>query len=218
MDIIGSPNIGAYALATDQYVILPSETPSSKAKRITETLSGTIIYTSIGGSILIGVLAVANSNGVILPHYATDEEVEAIRSAAHVNVDRIESKRTALGNLVLANDHGAVADPQLMRQASVVKKIGDILGVEVVEGEVAGLPYVGSLTVATNKAALAHPMLKDNEQKQLQNVLKVPVEVGTVNSGVPFVKSGLLVNEHGAVVGSETSGPEIFIISNLFGL
>ena len=35
--------------------------------------------------------------------------------------------------------------------------------------------------------------------------------------GVPFVASGLVVNENGALIGNLTTGPEIVIITNLFG-
>jgi translation initiation factor 6 len=111
---------------------------------------------------------------------------------------------------VLANDKGAVADPRI--EQDHMNKIADTLGVEVVHGEIAGLPYVGSLATATNKGVLAHPLLKEEERKVLSNVLKVPVDVGTVNCGVPYVATGLLGNSHGAVVGLLTTGPEMFII------
>ena len=45
------------------------------------------------------------------------------------------------------------------------------MGVEAVPGEIAGLPYVGSLAVATNKGVVAHPLLKDSERKLLEDVL-----------------------------------------------
>ncbi len=93
-----------------------------------------------------------------------------------------------------------------------MKKIADTLGVEVVRGEIAGLPYVGSLATATNKGVLAHPMLREEEEKVLADVLKVPVDVGTINCGVPYVSTGLIGNDWGAVAGSVTTGPEMFII------
>jgi translation initiation factor 6 len=68
--------------------------------------------------------------------------------------------------------------------------------------------------VATNKGVLAHPMLKDEERKILENLLKVPVDVGTINCGVPYVGTGLLANSKSAVAGSMTTGPEMFIIGN----
>jgi len=147
---------------------------------------------------------------VILPPFATEEEVEAIKSASDFNVTVMDTKKTAYGNLVLANDKGAVADPRLDR--GVVNKIGDTLGVEVVSSEIAGLPYVGSLATATNKGVLAHPMLKGEERKVLEDVLKVPVDVGTINCGIPYVATGLLGNSYGAVMGLLTTGPEMFII------
>ena len=83
--------------------------------------------------------------------------------------------------------------------------------------EIAGLPYVGSLAVATNKGLLAHPLLKDEERKVLESVFKVPVEVGTINCGIPYVGTGLIANSKAAVAGSMTTGPEMFIIEQALG-
>ena len=63
---------------------------------------------------------------------------------------------------------------------------------------------------------LAHPLLQDQERDLIEDVLKVPVDVGTINGGVPFVASGLLANDFGVLIGPPTKGPEIVIISNLF--
>jgi translation initiation factor 6 len=112
----------------------------------------------------------------------------------------------------LTNDKGAVVDPRF--KEAEIKKISDTLGVEAVATEIAGLPYVGSLAVATNKGVLAHPLLKDEEKKILEGIFKVPVDVGTVNCGVPYVGTGLIANSHSAVAGSMTTGPEMFIIGN----
>jgi len=114
--------------------------------------------------------------------------------------------------LVLANDKGAVVDPRL--KGTEIKLISETLDVEVVPSEIAGLTYVGSLAVVTNKGLIAHPMLKDEERKVLEDVFKVPVDVGTVNCGIPYVGTGLIANSHAAVAGSMTTGPEMFIIGN----
>jgi translation initiation factor 6 len=57
-------------------------------------------------------------------------------------------------------------------------------------------------------------MLKESERKLLEDVLKVPVDVGTVNCGIPYVGTGLICNSYAAVAGSLTTGPEIFIIGH----
>lgn len=211
-DIVGSPCIGVYSLATDDMVVVPSLVPLKKARKIAEWLKVTLVHTSIGSSVLVGALSSGNSNGILLPRFVLDEEMEAIRSVFEGNIIAMETKKTAYGNIVLANDHGAIVDPRL--KSSEVSAIADALNVEVVRGEIAGLPYVGSLGLATNKGALVHPLLKDSEREVLEQVLKVPVDVGTVNCGIPYVGTGLIGNRHGAVAGSMTTGPEMFIIEH----
>ncbi|MFQ6064685.1 MAG: translation initiation factor IF-6 [Candidatus Bathyarchaeia archaeon] len=208
--LFGSASLGVYSLATDQIVIVPLQVQASKAKGLGEWLKARVVRTNIGGSVLIGALACANSNGIVLPHFVREEEIEAIKAASDINMSIMETKKTAYGNLILANDHGAVVDPRLKKRD--LKKIGDALDVEMVQGEIAGLPYVGSLAIATNKGVLAHPMLKEDEEKVLRDVLGVHVDVGTINCGIPYVATGLIGNAHGAVAGSITTGPELFII------
>ncbi|MDH5754414.1 MAG: translation initiation factor IF-6 [Candidatus Bathyarchaeota archaeon] len=212
--LVGSASIGVYSLVTDEILIVPKWVPPKKAERLGKWLKVKLIHTTIGGSVLAGALACANSNGILLPHYIREEELEAIKSTFEGNITVMETKKTAYGNIVLANDYGAVVDRLL--KASEIKKISETLGVEVVPGEVAGLPYVGSLAVATNKGVLAHPLLKDSERKPLEDVLKVPVDVGTINCGIPYVGTGLISNRYAAVAGLLTTGPEMFIIGHAF--
>jgi len=209
-DVFGNACIGVYSLVNDRIAIIPPQVPESKRQKVEEWLKVKVVATTVGKSVVTGALACSNSNGVILPPFATEEEVEAIKSASDINVTVMDTKKTAYGNLILANDKGAVADPRLER--GVLDKIGDTLGVEVVSSEIAGLPYVGSLATATNKGVLAHPMVKEEERKVLEDVFKVPVDVGTINCGIPYVATGLLGNSYGAVTGLLTTGPEMFII------
>jgi translation initiation factor 6 len=210
--IVGSPSIGVYALATENIVLIPRMVPIEKAQEYADWLRTKLLYTSIGGSVLGGALVCANSNGMLLPSYVRQEELAQIKSVFDGNITIMETKKTAYGNLVLASDKGAVVDPRF--KENEISLIADALGVEVVPTEIAGLPYVGSLATATNKGVLAHPLLKDEERKTLENVFKVPVDVGTINCGVPYVGTGLLANSHAAVAGSMTTGPEMFIIGN----
>jgi len=209
-DVLGSASIGVYSLATDTMVIIPPQVLKSKAQKVGGWLKVKVVSTTVGESVLIGALARANSNGIVLPHFTLEKEMEAVKAASDLNVTVMDTKKTAYGNLILANDYGAVVDPRLGRKD--VNKIEDTLGVEVVAGEIAGLPYVGSLATATNEGVLAHPLLREEEQKVLEDVLKVHVDVGTVNCGIPYVATGLIGNKYGAVVGSMSTGPEMFII------
>ena len=210
--IVGSASIGVYALATENIVLIPRMVPLQKAQEYADWLKVKLAYTSISGSVLAGSLVCANSTGMVVSQAVRVEELAAIKSTFEGNITIMESRKTAYGNLVLASDKGAVVDPRF--KEAEIKKISETLGVEVLPTEIAGLPYVGSLAVATNKGVLAHPLLKDDERKILETIFKVPVDVGTVNCGVPYVGTGLLANTHAAVAGSMTTGPEMFIIGN----
>lgn len=211
LNLFGSASIGVYSRATDKMAIIPPQAPETKANKVGEWLGVKVARTFIGGSVVVGALVSANSNGVILPHYVQKEELETIKTAAgDANLAMMDTKRTAYGNMVLANDHGAIVDPRLKPQT--IERISDTLGVEVAPGEIAGLPYVGSLALATNKGVLAHPLVKDEEQQLLREVLKVPIDVGSINCGIPYVATGLIGNSSNVVAGFLTTGPEMFII------
>jgi len=210
--IVGSPSIGVYSLATNRFALIPKMVPKEKAERTAEWLKVKLIQTSISGSVLIGALVCANSNGILLPNSVRAEELATIKSCFEGNITIMETKKTAYGNLVLANDYGALVDPRF--KENEIKQIAETLNVNAVPSEIAGLPYVGSLAVATNKGVLAHPLLKDDERKVLEGVFKVPIDVGTINCGIPYVGTGLIANSYAAVAGSMTTGPEMFIIGN----
>ena len=210
--IVGNSSIGVYTLANEKIVIIPVMVPKQKAQEFADYLKVKLAYTSISGSVLAGALVCANSNGMLVPNSIREEELAKIKAAYDGNIELMDIKKTAFGNLILANDKGAVVDPRFKEKE--IKKISETLGVEAVPTEIAALPYVGSLATATNKGVLAHPLLKDEERKILESVLKVPVDVGTVNCGIPYVGTGLIANSHAAVAGSMTTGPEMFIIGS----
>jgi translation initiation factor 6 len=210
--IVGSASIGVYSFATEKFVVVPKAVPHKKALQIAEWLKVKLAHTSVSGSMLAGAFCCANSNGLLLPLSVCEEELAVLKSVFEGNITIMETKKTAYGNLVLANDFGAAVDPRF--KEPTIKQISETLGVEAVRTEIAGLPYVGSLAVATNKGVLAHPLLKDDERKVLESVFKVPVDVGTVNCGIPYVGTALIANSHAAVAGSMTTGPEMFIIGN----
>ena len=81
---------------------------------------------------------------------------------------------------------------------------------------IAGYTQVGSLVTVTDKGAAVHPKASPSEIERLSEIFSVDVEPATINGGVPFVTSGILVNQTNAVVGSLTTGPELMILSRVF--
>ena len=75
--------------------------------------------------------------------------------------------------------------------------------------KIAGLSTIGSLGAFNKKGCLLHRDAEDFEIDLVENTLGVKVSVGTVNFGSPFIKSGLIANSKGFVIGSLSGGPEI---------
>ena len=71
--IVGSASIGVYAMANEKIVIIPRMVPKEKAQDFADWLHVPLVYISVGGSVLAGALACANSNGMLLPSFIREE-------------------------------------------------------------------------------------------------------------------------------------------------
>jgi len=77
---------------------------------------------------------------------------------------------------------------------------------------------VGSAAVVTDEGGLVHPDATDEELEKLSDFFGVDVDIGTVNFGVAFIKTGLVANNYGALVGANTTGPEIMRVMKALNL
>jgi len=165
-DVLGNPNIGVYCLSNEEILLVPYGLSKRKLERFENCLKVKAYPISISGSILIGVLAAANSKGIIVPYTIKSNELKILKATSNLNIISPKVKWTAFGNLILVNDFGAVVSPNLPK--SLINKLADNFGVEVAPGVINGLPYVGSLAVTTNKGVLANPFIKEEEKKLLK--------------------------------------------------
>lgn len=211
IDIYHSPNIGIFMRGNDRFLLLPKGLAQTKSDKLCESLQVTAVPASIGESRLLGALAAMNSNGILVSRLAEDIEINEIRNATGLNVSRLDSKLTAVGNLVAANDRHALASPVLDSRA--LSQIRDVMGTEVERTPIGEYHQVGSLVVATNNGAAVYPGLDEKQAERLGNMLGVDAYPTSVNSGVPYVASGIIANSRNAVVGSQTTGPELVFIT-----
>ena len=131
-----------------------------------------------------------------------------------LNVARLDSKLTAIGNLISANDHGAIVSP--LFKGEFDKQIGDILGINVHTMAIADFNQTGSMLVSNNHGAGIHPKASEKEIETVSSILKVDVEPLTINGGIPYLSSGIICNSKSLVVGSITTGPELIMLSRGF--
>lgn len=205
MDFQGNPYLGVYCASNDQAVFVTSFATRSARKQIEEALEVESRILSLGGSIVLGSLACLNTNGAIVTNFASREEISCMKGLTVAPIP--QRTLNAVGNNILCNDNGAVVHPDYKR--SVIKFIGDVLGVEVSRGTIAGLNTVGSASVSNNKGVLCHPYIKEKEKELIEEVLKVPVTISTANYGTPQIGACIVANNKGAVVGSRTTPIEL---------
>jgi translation initiation factor 6 len=210
-----SPNIGLFVRTNDETVIIPFGFAETKTAKLMQYLQvQQKIHISAAGTRLLGPMTVMNNNGILLPSIASDEEINTLRHASGLNVERLKSKYTAIGNLISTNDNGALLSPLFNNE--VEEQVQDVLGVPVNSMTVGGFIQTGSMIVATNTGAAIHPKATEDEIKVISESLQVEVEPVTVNGGIPFLSSGIIANSKSVIVGSLTSGPELVMLSRAF--
>ena len=216
IDIYRSPNIGIFMRCNDSFLLVPKGLAQTKSDKLCESLKVTAVPTSIGESRLLGALTAMNANGVLVSRLAEDPEIREIKAATGMNVSRLDSKLTAVGNLVVANDKRALVSPIL--DARAVSQVRDVLGTEVEPTPIGEYHQVGTFVVATNGGAAVYPGLEEKDVERLGGLLGVEAYPTSVNSGVPYVASGLVANSRNAVAGTQTTGPELVFITRALGV
>jgi translation initiation factor 6 len=208
LSVQGEDFIGLLGMATDRYAILSRNFPR------VEALDVPVTRTRLYGSNLIGLFSAGNSNGLLLPYFISDDEIEGLGKSlgGDIKIGRLMDRCTAVGNLIACNDQGAIVSPMI----SETKTIRKILGVRVVQRKIAGHDEVGACCIATNRGFLVHPEA-ENELEKISKIFKVEGMAGSVNFGFPFVKSGLIANSRGYLAGSRTSGIELGRIDEALG-
>lgn len=207
--VMGLSSLGAFGVATEKFAIISEMWPNKAVEAITKALEVPITKLNIGDTSLVGILLAANSNGILLPHIFSQREMEKLEEVYgdSINIGVVEDKITCLGNCIVTNDNGAIIHEKFEpKSVSVIK---DTLDVEVEKGNIIKSHLVGSHALATNKGLLVHPLTTEMEMIWLSERLGVPVNVGTINRGVPYVSVGCFANTKGAIAGKETTGPEL---------
>jgi translation initiation factor 6 len=211
VDLYRSPNIGIFLKANDKAVLVPKGIAKSKAEKIASDLDVVACHTSVGGTRLLGPLVAMNNKGVLASRMIEDYEMDEISSKTGLKVARLESRFTAVGNLVAANDNGAILSPVL--EHSVAKQVEDALGIQTITMTIGEYTQVGAMILATNNGAALSPRASEKEAEEVEKVLKVEVSASSVNGGIPYPASGVVANSKNAVAGYLTTGPELVFLT-----
>ncbi|MBD3313812.1 translation initiation factor IF-6 [Candidatus Woesearchaeota archaeon] len=210
----GNPNIGLYAFATDDYCFVGYDFKKSIRKQIEDILKVPVHSITIAGTPMVGVFAAGNKNCLLVPSIAFEEELEAL-DKLNIKYKVIETKLTALGNNILCNDNGCIVNPDFSDREK--KLIKEALEVGTVTGRIADVKTVGSCAIANKTHCLVHRDAEKKELALITKTLNAESDTGTVNMANPYVKSGIICNSNGILVGDASGGPEVNNADHVLG-
>ena len=188
--------------------------PKKLEKDIKTVLQTKLIKTNLCGTALNGIFAAGNNKGLLLPHITLDSEL-AILKKNKIKFKILVTDHTALGNNVVANDQSALISPDLEPYLEEIKKVLKVKNIQTYT--INNLPTIGAFIILNKKGCLVSKFASDKEIEFIEKYFKTKVTRGSVNLGSPYVKSGLVVNKNGFIVGERTGGPETVHIDEALG-
>ncbi len=203
--IFNSPFVGVYLRTWEEYTLVPRSADRDIKKIVSHYLGTEPLEMTIGSSNLLGSLSVMNSNGVILSNIVSDEELRALPRGMNVAV--LSDNLNAVGNNILANDKAALIHEDFSSESE--RKIGDVLGVEVIRGRFREVKTVGSSGLVTSSGMVIPPNMTDEEIEELGRMFGVKGRVGTANFGSIYVGASVVSNSKGALIGEDSTTVEI---------
>ena len=199
----GDPNIGLYAVATDSICLIPN-IKKWVEDILVENLQVKTLRTTIANTNVLGIFCAGNSNGLILPEFVSKKELSPIKKQSEVMI--IKGSYNAIGNLILANDNGCIISDKIKKYKD---EISDFLKVKVAVKNFGELDIVGSLAVANKKGCALSKFVDKKDLEIIETALRVKADYSTINFGSSFLRSGMLANSNGVVIGDQTTGPEM---------
>ena len=151
--IFNSPFLGVYLRTWEDYTLVPRNSDRDIKSMASHYLKTEPIEMTIGGSNLLGSMAVMNSNGMIFSNIVTEEELKNIPK--DVNYAVLEDNLNAVGNNILANNKAALIHEEFSDES--VRTIREVLGVEVVKGKFKEVRTVGSSGLITSSGLVIPP-------------------------------------------------------------
>ena len=204
--IFGNPYVGVFCSANENVVVIPYATEQEFPEKVKKALGiENVVRMSIDGCSTLGALIRMNSNGAVASQSIYNEEIRKLES--FLQITSIPERYNAMGNNVLANDNGALVNPDFDERT--IALISKALKVPAERGTVAGYHTVGSSAVVTNKGAICHPHTSSYEMEVMERVFGVNLQLCTANYGTGQVGACMIANSKGALVGERTTPIEL---------
>ena len=216
----GENNIGLLIYANDKFALVPKTTEKKDIEKIQDILKVPCYKVSIAGTPLIGVFLVGTNEKILVPEIIFDKELEELKKIGKEHDTEIlvfNTELTCLGNNILISGNKALVNPDYREEE--IKKLEKVLGIKAEAVTIADVEIIGATAVINHnkKRALVHREALTKDLELIEKTFSVKAETGSVNMGSPYVKSGIVCNKNGFLMGAESGGPEITNADEVLG-
>ena len=211
----GTPNVGLYGYATDEYLLLGEHLEEKLLHEIQKALGNVPIHIfRVAGTGMSGVFLAGNKHAILVPGIAFDTEIEQLEKL-DISFTIFKTRHTCLGNNIVCNNHGAIISTDF--DETERKTIEKHLQVPALRMNIAGLNTPGAVIVLNGEYGVIHRDASIQEMKEAERILKVKLTPATSNLGTPYLRSSIINNGHGFIIGDQSGGPEIVHIEESLG-
>jgi translation initiation factor 6 len=206
--IASNTYVGLCGFATDTFCLVGFSTPQKTIDELKNTLQVPVYPISIAGTALVGVFVTGTKDLLLVPHIIYDDELVALKKILPaVQIHVVDSRHTALANIFCVHEK-AILYSKVVEQ-TVIDELKKIVSQPLLKTDIADCEVPGSCIAFGMQGALIHPVASDSQLDEFEKLFGVAFTKSTVNWGSPYVKTGIISNKYGFVIGQSSSGPEV---------
>jgi translation initiation factor 6 len=206
-------NLGLYGFATDSYCLVGHV---GETQILESILQVPVFELHVLGTQLVGVFLAGTDKFVFAPSILFDSEKAKLVSICDkigAEVIFLNTKFTAIGNVLFAYKDTIFLNSEV--EEHIEEELSKRFTVHRIT--IADTDVVGSSTLLTSRGGIIHPHVKDDVADFIEKETSVRLTLSTVNYGSAYVRSGVIANKNGFVIGKLSSGPEITNADEAFG-
>ena len=210
----GNPHIGLFIFCNDVLCFVGNGFREDQRAEIAAALKVPLYPASMMGSPLVGLFMTGNNKVLFVPHRIEKNEFDYLNEICQkhqIRLVKIATNLTALGNNLLCNDHGCIANPDF--SSTEIKEMQAALEQPVVKSTIASFEIVGSLARTTSHGLLVCEDVLPEEKKIIEECLQQKAVEGSINNS-RYISSGVVANKYGGVICDQLFGAEILPIKD----
>ncbi len=206
-EIEKNSNIGLYGVVCDKFAIFGKNVDVKIIEKVKKIIDVEIYQTTIFNSDLVGIFMCLSNDYLLFPKNILEHEIKQLQiiSKKHlIELVEVDDLVNTLGNSI------CVGEAEFIHSNEFNKKTVDFLKKKLKKKSVSlndtKFSLAGALIRYCNKSYFVSQEINETDIKDFEKKIKAS---GTVNSGSPFVSSGLLINKNGVLIGNSCSTIEI---------